>query len=110
MSPTISRDTHTSHACTRIALHTQSQVDSLTYILRERRRKSRRENSRLDMQVCGRDGVNGFVVVVGWGDFRRDSYTRRLTLNLENLSNLAPNLSDPVLILVKATAAFGVCK
>ena len=94
------------HACTHIALHTQSpQVDSLTYILRERRRKSRRENSRLDMQVCGRNGVNGFVVVVGRGDVRRDSYTRRLTLNLENLSALAPNLSDPVLILVKATAA-----
>jgi hypothetical protein len=59
----------------------------------------------LDMQVCGRNGVNGFVVVVGWGDVRRDSYTRRLTLNLENLSTLAPNLSDPVFILVKATAA-----
>ena len=31
--------------------------------------------------------------------------TCRLTLNLENLSALAPNLSDPVFILAKATAA-----
>ena len=49
--------------------------------------------------------MNGFVVVVGWGDFRRDSYTCRLTMNLDNLSALAPNLSDPVFILAKATAA-----